>query len=64
MVESHSGEGRNLFELTEKTLLLHELDIANCISDSTDGASNMQGQKCNPYFKQPLLCPTIYRLLD
>ncbi|KAL4088707.1 hypothetical protein QTP88_023791 [Uroleucon formosanum] len=44
MVESHSGEGRNLFELTEKTLLLHELDIANCISDSTDGASNMQGQ--------------------
>ncbi|XP_022182803.1 zinc finger MYM-type protein 6-like [Myzus persicae] len=44
MVESHSGEGRYLFELTEKTLLLHELDIANCISDSTDGASNMQGQ--------------------
>lgn len=44
MVESHSGKGRNLFELTEKTLFLHELDIANCILDSTDGASNMQGQ--------------------
>lgn len=43
MVYSHSGEGRNLFELTEKTLLSHELDIANCISDSTDGASKMQG---------------------
>lgn len=44
MVESHSGEGQKLFKLTKNTLSIHGLDISNCISNSTDGASIMQGQ--------------------
>lgn len=44
MVESNSEEGKRLFELTEITLSSYGFDITNCISDSTDGAPNMQGQ--------------------
>jgi len=43
-VESHSGKGKDMFELLVDILTSNGLDISKCISNSTDGAANMSGK--------------------
>ena len=44
VVESHSATGAELCELIKGVLANQNIDVSKCISDSTDGASNMSRQ--------------------
>ena len=44
IVDSHSAIVANLCNLLKKVLQKQNIDVSKCISDSTDGASNMSGQ--------------------
>jgi hypothetical protein len=44
MVPSNEGTGQGLFDLLNATLQRLDIDIKNCISDSTDGAASYHGQ--------------------
>ena len=41
VVDSHSATGADLCNLLKKVLQKQNIDVSKCISDSTDGASNM-----------------------
>ena len=43
MLDGVSSKGSYYYELVKDCLKKYGIDILNCISDSTDGASNMQG---------------------
>ncbi|XP_065672781.1 uncharacterized protein LOC136090307 [Hydra vulgaris] len=43
VVDSHSGKGNDLCKLMSNVLEQNGIDITKCVSDSTDGASNMAG---------------------
>ncbi|XP_065672002.1 uncharacterized protein LOC136089840 [Hydra vulgaris] len=43
VVDSHSGKGSDLCKLMSNVLKQNGIDITKCVSDSTDGASNMAG---------------------
>ena len=44
VVDSHSATGADLCNLLKEVLQKQNIDVSKCISDSTDGASNMSGQ--------------------
>ena len=44
VVDSHSATGADLCNLLKEVLRRQNIDVCKCISDSTDGASNMSGQ--------------------
>ena len=44
VVDSHSATGADLCNLLKEVLQKQNIDASKCISDSTDGASNMSGQ--------------------
>ena len=44
VVHSHWATGADLCNLLKKVLLKQNIDVSKCMSDSTDGASNMSGQ--------------------
>ena len=44
VVDSHSATGADLCNLLKEVLQKQSIDVFKCISDSTDGASNMSGQ--------------------
>ena len=44
VVDSHSATGVDLCNLLKEVLQKQNIDVSKCISDSTDGASNMSGQ--------------------
>ena len=44
VVDNHSATGADLCNLLKKVLQKQNTDVSKCISDSTDGASNMSGQ--------------------
>ena len=44
VVDSHSATGADLCKLLKEILQKQQIDVSKCISDSTDGASNMSGQ--------------------
>ena len=43
VVDSHSATGADLCNLLKEVLQKQNMDVFKCISDSTDGASNMSG---------------------
>ena len=43
MVDGHASTGEYYVGVLKESLESHQIDIKNCIGDSTDGASNMQG---------------------
>ena len=44
IVDSHSTTGGDLCNLLKEALHKQKIDVSKCISDSTDGASNISGQ--------------------
>ena len=44
VVDSHSVTGADLCNLLKEVLQKQNIDVSKCISDSTDGASNMSEQ--------------------
>ena len=44
VVDGHSATGTDLCNLLKEVLHKQNIDVSKCISDSTDGASNMSGQ--------------------
>ena len=42
-MDSHSATGADLCELMKGALAYQNIGVCKCISDSTDGASNMSG---------------------
>ena len=43
VVDSHSATGVDLSNLLKEVLQKQNIDVSKCISDTTDGASNMSG---------------------
>ena len=43
VVDSHSATGADLCNLLKELLQKQNIDVSKCISDSTNGASNMSG---------------------